>query len=70
MKVADEVRRTWQIEGRWFGHLERKGVDDWVLVCSNVVVAGRDRVGWVGRLGEWTTYGDGMKLLGMCGGTS
>ena len=25
---------------RWFGHLECKGVDDWVLVCRNVEVAG------------------------------
>jgi hypothetical protein len=25
---------------RWFGHLERKGSDDWVSRCRNVVVAG------------------------------
>ena len=25
---------------KWFGHLERKSVDDWVSACRNVVVAG------------------------------
>ena len=25
---------------RWFGHVERKGGDDWVSACRNVVVAG------------------------------
>ena len=24
---------------RWFGHLERKGVKDWVFACRNVWVA-------------------------------
>ena len=28
---------------RWFGHLERKGSDDWVSTCRNVVVAGAKR---------------------------
>ena len=25
---------------RWFGHVERKSGDDWVLACRNVVVVG------------------------------
>ena len=29
---------------RWFGHVERKEVDDWVSACRNLEVAGsRDR---------------------------
>ena len=27
---------------RWFGHLERRSVDDWVSACSKVELAGRD----------------------------
>ena len=34
--VADVVRRG---RLRWFGHLEREGLDDWELACRNVVVA-------------------------------
>ena len=25
---------------RWFGHLKRTGLDDWVSACENVEVAG------------------------------
>ena len=25
---------------RWFGHLERRSVDDWVSACRKVAVAG------------------------------
>ena len=35
--VADVVRRG---RLRWFGHLERRSVDDWVLACRKVEVAG------------------------------
>ena len=35
--VAEVVRR---VRLRWFGHVERKNRDDWVLACRNVVVAG------------------------------
>ena len=35
--VADVVRRG---RLRWFGHLERKGVDDWVSACRGLVVEG------------------------------
>ena len=49
-----ELRRRLRIEGvvevmrrdrlRWFGHVERKEVDDWVSACRNLEVAGsRDR---------------------------
>ena len=37
---------------RWFGHLERKSVDDWVSACRRLVVEGaRGRAG-VGRHGN------------------
>ena len=35
--VADVVRRG---RLRWFGHLERKSVDDWVSACRGLVVGG------------------------------
>ena len=35
--VANVVRR---VRLRWFGHLERKSVDDWVSACKGVVVEG------------------------------
>ena len=35
--VADVVRRG---RLRWFGHLERKSVDDWVSACRGLVVEG------------------------------
>ena len=45
------------IQGRlsWFGHVERKEVDDWVSTCRNLEVAGsrfrgRPRVTWRARL--------------------
>ena len=43
--VADVVRRG---QLRWFGHLERKGVDDWVSACRGLVVegSGRSRKTW------------------------
>ena len=36
---------------RWFGHLEHKSVDDWVSICTNVMVVamrcvGRGRKTW------------------------
>ena len=36
--IADVVRRG---RLRWFGHLERKGSNDWVSVCRNYVVVGK-----------------------------
>ena len=46
--VADVVRHGGL---RWFGHLDRKSVDDWVTVCRKVEVAGvrcrgRNRKTW------------------------
>ena len=45
-----ELRRRLEIEGvvkvmrrgrlRWFGHVERKEVDDWVSACRNLEVTG------------------------------
>ena len=45
------LRRRLDIEGvvevmrrgrlRWFGHVERKEVDDWVNACRNLEVTGR-----------------------------
>ena len=40
--VADVVRRG---RLRWFGHLERKSVDDWVSACRGLVVEGTSRSG-------------------------
>ena len=60
-----EPRRRLGIEGvmevmrqgrlRWFGHVERKEVDDWVSACMNLEVAGsrgrgRPRMTWKARL--------------------
>ena len=60
-----ELRRRLGIEGvvegmtrgrlRWFGHVERKEVDDWVSACWNLEVAGsrgrvRPRMTWRVRL--------------------
>ena len=42
------VFRVWL---RWFGHLERKSGDDWVLACKNVEVVGRKVGAGAGRLG-------------------
>ena len=40
---------------RWFGHVERKEVDDWVSACRNLQVAGsrgrgRPRMTWRAQL--------------------
>ena len=40
--VSDVVRRG---RLRWFGHLERKSVNDWVSACRNVEVMGDKRKG-------------------------
>ena len=60
-----ELRRRLGIEGvvevmrrgrlRWFGHVERKEVDDWVSACINLEAAGsrgrgRPRMIWRARL--------------------
>ena len=64
-----ELRRRLGIKGvvevirrgrlRWFGHVERKEVDDWVSACGNLEVAGsrgrgRPRMIWRVRLDEDT----------------
>ena len=40
--VADIVRHG---RLRWFGHLERKGRDDWVSTCRGFEVSGVKRAG-------------------------
>ena len=62
--VADVVRRG---RLRWFGHLERRSVDDWVSACRKVEVAG---VGCKGRKDlerkTWKECVDNdMKVLGL-----
>ena len=61
---------------RWFGHVERRSGDDWVLACRNVVVAGVRCVGR-GRKTWYECVKDDMKSMvctlngqcsGICGG--
>ena len=67
--VADVVRRG---RLRWFGHLERKSVDDWVSACRGLVVEGTRGRGRCRKTWEQCVRDD-MKLsglfLGICGGT-
>ena len=36
---------------RWFGHVERKGADDWVSECRRLEVVGGVGKGGIGRHG-------------------
>ena len=72
--VADVVRCG---RLRWFGHLERKSVDDWVSACRGLVVEGTRGRGRSRKTWEQCVRDD-MKLLGLilsglfleiCGGT-
>ena len=50
--VMEVMRR---VRLRWFGHVERKEVNDWVSACRNFEVAGsrgkgRPRMTWRARL--------------------
>ena len=50
--VVEVMRRS---RLRWFGHVERKEVDDWVSACRNLEVTGsrgrgRPRMTWTARL--------------------
>ena len=60
--VADVVRHG---RLRWFGHLERKSVDDWVSASRGLVVEG-GAMGW-GRSRKTLEQcvKDDMKLLGL-----
>ena len=49
---------------RWFGHLERKSVDDWVSACRRLVVEGTRGRGRSGKTWEQCVRDD-MKLLGL-----
>ena len=61
--VADVVR---QGRLRWFGHLERNSVDDWVSACRGLVVEGRktweqcvkDDLKLLGLHSEWAIFRD------------
>ena len=65
-----ELRRRLGIEGvvkvmrrgrlRWFGHVERKEVDDWVSAWRNLEVTGRR--GWGRPRMTWRARLDGMGL--------
>ena len=59
--VADVVRRG---RLRWFGHLERKSVDDWVSACRRLVVEGTRGRGRSRKTWERCVRDD-MKLLGL-----
>ena len=59
--VADVVRRG---RLRWFGHLERKSVDDWVSACRGLVVEGMRGRGRSRKTWEQCVRDD-MKLLGL-----
>ena len=48
---------------RWFGHLEHKGVDYWMLTCRNVVQVTRVRCVGRGRKTWRECVKDDMKLL-------
>ena len=78
--VAEVVR---QGRLRWFGHLERRSVDDWVSACRKVVAGkrhkGRKRKTWyesveedmklLGLHPEWAVFRDMWRVF-MTGGTS
>ena len=59
--VADVVRRG---RLRWFGHVERKSVDDWVSACRGMEVVGV-RVRGRGRKTLGQCVGQDMELLGL-----
>ena len=59
--VADVVRCG---RLRWFGHLERKSVDDWVSSCRRMVVEGARGQGRSRKAWEQCVKDD-MKLLGL-----
>ena len=60
--VADHVARCGRL--RWFGHLERKSVDDWVSACRGLVVEGTRGRGRCRKTWEQCVRDD-MKLLGL-----
>ena len=68
--AADVVRRG---RLRWFRHLERKSIDDWVSACRGLVFEGargrgrsgktwklcvRDDMKWLGLPFEWAIFSD------------
>ena len=54
----------WGWRLRWFGHLERKSVDDWVSACRGLVVEGTRGRGQSRKTWEQCVRDD-MKLLGL-----
>ena len=61
VQSVDEVVSRGRL--RWFGHVEHKSEDDWVLACRNVVAgvkcAGRGRKTW------YECVKDDIKVLGL-----
>ena len=59
VQIVADVARPGRL--RWFGHLERQSVDDWVSACRNVEVVGvkyRKRKTVLGLLPEWAIFRD------------
>ena len=62
-RVTDVVKRG---RLRWFGHLERKCVDDWVSACKIFKVPGDKGRGRGRKRKTWGECVDGdMRLLGL-----
>ena len=45
---------------RWFGHLEQKIEEDWVLACRNMEVVGRNVGAWAGEDFEFVGLGSSV----------
>ena len=65
IQILADVGRRGRL--KWFGHLEHKSVDDWVLACRNMEVAGVRRCRGRNRK-PWRECVDGsvwMEVVGL-----